>query len=507
MKLLLRLLTAFLYYRELQRSVNALLDPGITLSGSSSGDGSDDSTSTGEGGTNYPALVHHKPYPDTEEPRLLFKPAKKRSDGKKNAQSKVKLVSELFTKKKKTKRPSSLYADGGKSGPLRRSNSWDTLQRPNKNKISHGQKTETYVYKSKKRERKRSEHSTVTVDTPSAIKEDVTDSTEKEESKEESQESQEETESSTSLPRNDSQQSIPLRDLEIEEASAYEDPVSILKKTDNVPKPKKPPRRQSAPVISIMPKRPNRQSFSEVDVVIPKPLVTEERQQHSQQQAIASEDVGLLKIRMLVVKLPKDPVRKSYETEFESKELIVPVLDAEPPTEGMLCIFSINGKQSRFESTLQPYIPVKQVAVWDQTDNDAYFYASPSQQLFVMSRNIPLSEASKGSSYEPLSRKPKSECVGVGILPVSNLDLVSVVEVGTVENWMEMPDSMSDVTMELNPKGSVLLGLSYQGMNRASSASIVHSSHIHFQFIYLSMHNYHQDIALACTHNVSLMYY
>ena len=351
----------------------------------------------------------------------------------------------------------SLYDDASrKDGSLRRSNSWDTLQKPNKNKAS--KEVKTYVYKSKRRERKKSDHSTIVTDTPSTIEEEADSANDKQAG-------------TTTVPtRNESGQFIPLRDMEIEEAAtAYEEPLSILtkdklkKEAATSPKPHKPPRRQSAPILipTCVPKPLKHQSFSELDVIMPQPLIMESRQQ--QQESTDNGDVSLLRIRTLVVQLPQDPVRK-YEAETDSKELIPVVsLDSKPPSDGMFCTYSINGKQSRFESTLQPFIPVKQVAVWDQTDDDACFYTTSSQQLFITSRKLPLSEAENGAMYELLSHKAKSECVGVGILPLSTLDSEKVAKIESIENWTETPSAMSEMTMELKPNGSVLLGLSYQG--------------------------------------------
>ena len=193
-----------------------------------------------------------------------------------------------------------------------------------------------------------------------------------------------------------------------------------------------------------------------------------------------SDDLGILRMRLLAVSVPH--IRKfnrSFEFDgSDENDDVLPVPVELPLTDGLFCVFSISNKQARTESSLQPLQPKTLAAIWDNSESSTFFYVTPSHQLFVMSRKIPLADAKLDANDDPsLSRRPSAESMGVGIFPIKNL-AKGVVDNddGSVENWVETDVKRQEVRVSLEPTGNVLLEMSYyRELPPSLSPSLSHS--------------------------------
>ena len=237
------------------------------------------------------------------------------------------------------------------------------------------------------------------------------------------------------------------------------------------PKPTKPPLSQgsSSPQAPDKPARSRnrasqskdrRKSFTELDILAPAPA-------NNNQALIVgniSKDIGLLRIKVLGMRFSqKSRIQKTLGDMDSDGEEELPVAMEIAPTDGLFCTLSINGKQSKFESSLQSLRQREQSAVWDQTETEAVFYATGQQQIFITSRKLPLKDHETDQSA-PLSQNPKAECFGVGIYPLAKQKPEKVSkEDGSIADWSEVKGTAQEVAVTLEPHGNVLLGMSYIG--------------------------------------------
>lgn len=443
---------------------NALLDPGIFDNRTYTDDDTD---------ANFPALVYHEPYQSSQAPTVLFKPPTKKvqkqdstsasptqhSNGNlphpKRAAHKKSwdgVISEFFSKKKK----GVLKGQVTKHGTLSRSRSWNALHKKQKEEVPEPIEKEpkTFVYKPKRRRTSRGLSSN---QSPTDEDSNATSTTHSQASH-------------FTTPE------VPLRDSQLtnENAGIYEVPITLRNPPkvngSSSPKPVKPPRQRSRGVsrksAPVFPYEMKRHSFIQQDLIVSHSKMNEESRSRN-----LSGNIGMLKIRVLAVRIPQ--VRKNTKLgniDSDDEDEPIPVVMEISPKDGLFCILSINGKQSRFESSLQPLNPIKHSAIWDQTESEAVFYTTHNQQLFVMSRKLPLADVT--ASLTPLSQKPKAECFGVGIYPLSNLKSQKVSnEDGSIENWINISMEVLEVTVPLQPLGSVLLGISYTNLHPHSPVS------------------------------------
>lgn len=209
-----------------------------------------------------------------------------------------------------------------------------------------------------------------------------------------------------------------------------------------------------------------RKSFTDLDLVATQ--ATQHQPAETTNAITLNEGVGILHMKVLAVSVPQKLEARRYadldDDSGQSGDEVGSVCASDkavPSTDGLFCILSINGKHSRMESSLQPLDVRKQLALWDSSESEGVFYVSPSQQVFVMSRKMPLTDIHDNQSI-PLSRQPRAECVGVGILPVSQLTQKRInTEDEWLDNWTEIETKHSETTVTLEPQGNVLLGISY----------------------------------------------
>lgn len=227
------------------------------------------------------------------------------------------------------------------------------------------------------------------------------------------------------------------------------------KEEPDVPPARPPPPKPPRPMRGKSMERNKPTTFTELDISAP----TKER---SSSIIKFTNDLGILRLKLLAVSDPTFSSKTIHEedTSDEDESSTTPV-ELEP-TDGLFCIFSVNNNQAKAESSVQPLVPKKRAAIWDNSESSVFFYANPSQQLFVTCRRIPLSDVGEqGYDDEPLSLRPSAETIGVGIKNIKALDHACVDDDCLIENWVETDVEWKQVRVELEPTGSVLLGLSY----------------------------------------------
>ena len=217
------------------------------------------------------------------------------------------------------------------------------------------------------------------------------------------------------------------------------------------PAPKKPARRK-------MRDSQITNSFTELDLMVP---TRSTNAQSVAPQTLFSEDIGILRIKLLGVKGPQQQTTATvWYHKSDDEEETAPVAVV-APKDGLFCTLSINGKQSRFESSLQPLKPKEKTAVWGHAESEAVFYCTRQQQVFVTSRKLSLKDHDKDSS-SILSQNPKAECFGVGIYPIANQTLQKISEEdGSINDWAAVTGVSQETTINLEPHGTVLLEMAY----------------------------------------------
>lgn len=369
-------------------------------------------------------------------------------------------IGQLFSKRKKQVK---------KGGTLTRSLSWDAIHRLHRLQEEEEEKEappQTFVYKPQKITRRLNRRYS-----PKDSSQELTSSSTSNETHPKEESYEKEKEGEETIDTNEHIEGVPLVPYRNDEmpTSVYEVPR---------PTPVKPPRTKKvvlipvSPPVSPPPIKPRtkktkvkRETFTIQDIIPPQPSLAPTS---SQEVPLSKpEDIGLLKIKVLAVRLPQAPVKtRSEATGYDTDEEERPPITKVTPTDGLFCVLSINGKQSHYESSLQPLNTIKQASVWDQIDeSEAIFYATHSQQVFVRSYKLPLADKDMIDSKngdQSLSGRAKAECVGVGILPISSLPPVLVKgDRGSVEDWTKVESEGMEVTVPLEPHGSVLLKASY----------------------------------------------
>ena len=446
----------------------------------------------------FPALVYSDPHKGLDQ-RILFKPPaihRKPNQGQRRRHSEIvspsfrqeqfsdnggkswdEVISEFLSKKKK----SILKLARGKSDTLTRSLSWDTLHqlREEKEEEEKEEQPKTFIYESRVTRRKASQQETQRV----SGKRDTTPLKE-----------------ATPPDADIYEEVIPLNNNDMIDTDGDAIPYEIPLVSQTTPtKPVKPPRSKKssddsgliiAPVAKPRTKLPSTvKPVTRAPPLPPPPLpppnitqpvapphdippITNRHSSFVIQDIVSpmsrlgdepkpvpkDGDIGLLKIHVLGIRLPQGPTRKGGGSDDDEEDEEERVAKA-TAKDGLFCVLSVNGKHSQFQSSLQPLDPIKQAAVWkDTVGSVAVFYTTRSQQVFVMCRKLPLSESDQSES----SKKAQAECVGVGMIEISSLPSQSLnMDRGSIEDWSNVETGSQEMTVELEPAGSVLLRISY----------------------------------------------
>ena len=449
---------------------NALLDGTLTRrtgrGDRRARDDSDGASSSSQ--ETFPALVYTEPHKALDE-RILFRPPQQRRkrEGERRRHSEItapyskqnkswdEVISDFISNK--------ILKNPPKENPLplTRSLSWDALQTLKRGKVQEEEKPapKTFVFKPQNRQRKTSRLG-------GKQEEPVKETTEE----------------------------VPLRNYQLEDetASPYEVPLPTPQRpirSSDSNKPTKPPRNKkpsdddSAVVVpvakprtkipsnvtpvqttptdtpiappprDIVPNMSRHNSFVVQDIVSPHSKLDEIK------PIVKDGDIGLLKIKVLGMRLPQGPTKNKGTDSGEEQEEAEPVATV-TPKDGLFCVLSIIGKHSEFQSSLQPLDPISNASVWNKNDDNstAVFYTTTRQQVVVMCRKLSLAESDQSES----SKKAQAECVGVGMIDISSLNHQTLAsDRGSVENWNEIEPQFNEVRLELEPQGSVLLNVSY----------------------------------------------
>ena len=401
----------------------------------------------------FPSLVYDEPYKGLNR-TILFRPpptaSQKRSQSPHGVPVRVHkkslddVITQFFSKKKKK---TLLRGVSNKTSTLSRSLSWSDLHQ------EHTTDTvvlpKTFVYTSRVRRQSTKETCSSKADSSDQDDHEGVDSPDSIDG------------AVVVLDDSNSPPSVPRRHSQMinEDANLYEVPVSTKpppkpvrksKSANQLPKPAPRKKKQMAN------NEERRAVFTAQDIAIPRgsqPNVLETLT--SSTPPLTGGDIGLVMINVLAIRVPQKPVQKEYDSDQEVQST-KPVSNSTPKDE-LFCVLSIEGKHSQFESTLQPLNPIKQAAVWDQTEPQATFYALHSQTLYTMSRKLPIANGAT-----PTSDRTNAECIGVGMQPLQTLQPRIISESrGCIDDWSKSNEGSTDITIPLEPFGSILLKMSY----------------------------------------------
>ena len=137
--------------------------------------------------------------------------------------------------------------------------------------------------------------------------------------------------------------------------------------------------------------------------------------------------------------------------------------EAQQAKEGLYCALSINGGNTRAETSVKPITPRRPV-IWDEPE-EVIFYAKQSQQVMIMCRKKVLQKYSNATP--PVGKSPSEDaCIGAAILPLSTLH-VSPPGDNTRSplniSYLLSKATIAPKSLQLQPKGSLLLQASFYG--------------------------------------------
>ncbi len=179
---------------------------------------------------------------------------------------------------------------------------------------------------------------------------------------------------------------------------------------------------------------------------------------------------GLLRIQVMGVDLgdaPKGPKHSITDMILKPDMLQdLPEIQEEGLSEGLFCVFTINGGNSRAETTIQPIIPRRPVK-WEEGE-DFLFYTSQARQVFVMCRKKKLNDTNRNSKVALGGRRTgatRDSCIGAAILSLSDLKTSPVSSTNSTNSMIEVfrKQQLEAVTLPLQPKGRILLRTSFSG--------------------------------------------
>jgi hypothetical protein len=420
--------------------------------------------------TSFPTLVYDEPYKNMYR-TLVVKPRQGRrhstpvifddeSTSKKKAWDDI--IQQFFKKKKKKD-----TFHHPKAGTLSRS--WDDLSESyrdsdDNDETDHQEELKTFVYKPqvRKRQNKFSKPAAPPQSPPSL-------------------------EPTQPPPASDDK----IQVIEIEDIDTPKVPPRNIHLTSDdanvyeTPTPSKPPRGRkiSAPAVlqTELAKKEQKVSFTPLDVAIPSPTRVKVAQP-TPSAALFGGDINLIRAKVLATNIPSDKTPQTRDDtnvngtahadvnvkknkSRSSKELTKTASKNVVPSDQLFCILSVNGKNSQYETSLQSLDPIKQLALWDESEAEAIFYALESQEIFIMSRK--LSNVTKDNVNKDIAK-----CIGVGILPLSKVSpQILKVDRGSIDDWSIITTKSTKITIPLEPQGSVLVDISCTGLQPQAPAT------------------------------------
>ncbi len=191
------------------------------------------------------------------------------------------------------------------------------------------------------------------------------------------------------------------------------------------------------------------------------------------EQTSSSDQIlhGLLRIKVMGVNLgdaPRAPKHSITDMILKPDTLQDLPEIQEEPYEGLFCVFTINGGNSRGETSTQAIIPRRPVT-WEGKE-EFLFYTNQTRQVFVMCRKTKL-EDSTTSRMPPegrnlgRSKAKRDACIGAAVLSVANLKASPVSPDCSATNVIQVvqKQQLEALTLPLQPKGSILLQTSFSG--------------------------------------------
>lgn len=189
---------------------------------------------------------------------------------------------------------------------------------------------------------------------------------------------------------------------------------------------------------------------------------------------VGQHSLGILKIRLSAVNIADNPQhsRRSLTDIVFNEESTKDLAELkQDPTDGVFCVFTINGSSCRAESSTQPIVPRRPV-VWDKNEN-ILLYTTQSRQVFIMCRRTKLSGSqaclpvSGGCSPTVGKRKSQAQddaCIGAAVLPVASVKATTAAGFSSGDILQVLSKQACEPrSLPLQPKGSVLLQTSFCG--------------------------------------------
>ena len=192
-----------------------------------------------------------------------------------------------------------------------------------------------------------------------------------------------------------------------------------------------------------------------------------------QQKARSDQNFhGILKIHVTGVNVsnePQGPRQSLTDMVFTPESVHNTAGSQQLPTEGLFCVFTVNGGNSRAETSIQPLVPRRPV-IWSENE-ELLFHTSQSRQIFVMCRKTKL-ESSRGRALHAISEvdikksKVKNDiCIGAAVLSIADLKANPIVIDSSTTNVPEVINRQQCEarSLPLQPHGSMLLEACFCG--------------------------------------------
>ena len=184
----------------------------------------------------------------------------------------------------------------------------------------------------------------------------------------------------------------------------------------------------------------------------------------------SDDHLGILKVRLKAVDTSDSFQSHGAGKAGSAVDRRVESMDQPKPVkEGLHCIFTINGSNGRFTSSVQPLVPHR-TTMWGDSD-EVLFYATPqSKKLFVLCRRTNLESAgssvtdvSQTKSSRRISQAQDDRCIGAAVLDISTVSIQSSPAAVNVCDYLAGV-ACEDHKLPVQPKGSMLLQSCLYGM-------------------------------------------
>lgn len=174
------------------------------------------------------------------------------------------------------------------------------------------------------------------------------------------------------------------------------------------------------------------------------------------------QPLGILKVRLKALDTFEDFQR---HVATKTNSLAAGVQVDSNQEEGLHCVFTINGSNGQFRSSVKPLMPHR-ITTWD--DEEVFFYTKPqSKKLFVLCQrsNFEFTTAID-TTDEKVSAQLKvknDKCIGAAVLEISSVAICSSSPTGNVYDYLAQV-KCDDYKLTVQPKGTILLQSCLHGM-------------------------------------------